>query len=144
MTAHLLDVNALIALLDPTHVHHDRAHAWFAKTGRRDWLSCPTTQNGVVRIVSHPKYSNAVPTPGVAIESLSSLVAVGNHRFVPDRLSLLDAAEFDRDAFTASGQLTDSYLLGLAKAEGAKLATLDTRLSTAAVTDGDAIVLHIP
>ena len=30
MTRHLLDVNAIIALIDPLHVHHERAHAWFA------------------------------------------------------------------------------------------------------------------
>ena len=95
MTAYLLDVNALIALVDPTHLHHDRAHAWFAQVGSQDWLSCPTTQNGLVRIVSHPRYSNAVQAPADAIRSLESLVRVGSHRFVPDRLSLLDRKGLD-------------------------------------------------
>lgn len=58
MSGCLLDVNVVIALIDPSHVHHDRAHAWFGATGKEDWLSCPTTQNGAVRIVSHPRYSN--------------------------------------------------------------------------------------
>jgi hypothetical protein len=29
----LLDVNVIIALIDPTHVDHDAAHRWFADTG---------------------------------------------------------------------------------------------------------------
>ena len=28
---YLLDVNVLIALIDPTHVSHDAAHHWFEK-----------------------------------------------------------------------------------------------------------------
>lgn len=144
MTAHLLDVNALIALIDPTHVHHDRAHDWFAKGGSDDWLSCPTTQNGLVRIVSSPRYSNAVTSPAIAVKSLQSLVRVGKHRFVADRLSVLDPLHFQVGKLRSSGQLTDSYLLALAKAEGAKLATFDTRLVPDAVPDGEAVVAPIP
>ena len=29
----LLDVNVLIALIDPTHVGHEAVHKWFAATG---------------------------------------------------------------------------------------------------------------
>jgi len=39
MTTYLLDVNVLIALIDPTHVQHDAAHKWFATTGQRAWWS---------------------------------------------------------------------------------------------------------
>ena len=35
MTRFLLDVNVLIALVDPAHVQHDAAHAWFARVGSR-------------------------------------------------------------------------------------------------------------
>jgi hypothetical protein len=31
----LLDVNVLIALIDPAHIQHDRAHGWFAKFGKK-------------------------------------------------------------------------------------------------------------
>jgi predicted nucleic acid-binding protein len=42
--AALLDVNVLIALLDPMHVHHESAHQWFAKRGDLAWTSCALTQ----------------------------------------------------------------------------------------------------
>jgi len=53
MTTYLLDVNVLIALIDPAHVQHDAAHAWFASTGQHSWATCPLTENGVLRIVGH-------------------------------------------------------------------------------------------
>jgi predicted nucleic acid-binding protein len=33
LSAYLLDVNVLIALIDPAHVHHDTAHTWFKSRG---------------------------------------------------------------------------------------------------------------
>jgi predicted nucleic acid-binding protein len=33
VSAALLDVNVLIALVDPRHVHHELAHRWFAGPG---------------------------------------------------------------------------------------------------------------
>lgn len=132
MTGYLLDVNVVIALLDPSHVHHDRAHRWFARTGKRDWLSCPTTQNCAVRIVSNARYSNTQP-PAVVIDSIRSLTAVGRHRFLPDKISLLDSDLIDADALLSSAQVPDTYLLALAVDAGARLATFDTRIVASAV-----------
>ena len=41
MTRYLLDVNVLIALIDPAHVRHDQAHEWFAAEGQRAWQPVP-------------------------------------------------------------------------------------------------------
>lgn len=144
MSGCLLDVNVLIALIDPTHVHHDRAHEWFAEVGRDDWLSSPTTQNGAIRVVSNPKYSNAQPTPESAILSLRSLTAVGSHRFVPDDISLLDAATVDAAALITSSEVTDTYLLALARHNDSRLATFDRRMATSAVTGGEGLALMVP
>ncbi len=64
MTAFLLDVNVLIALVDPAHVQHEQAHDWFARVGQRAFATCPITENGLLRIVGHPKYPNS-PCPGM-------------------------------------------------------------------------------
>jgi len=65
MTTYLLDVNVLIALIDPAHVQHDTAHVWFASTGSHSWATCPLTENGVLRIVGHGGAANPVMTsPG--------------------------------------------------------------------------------
>jgi uncharacterized protein len=142
VSGYLLDVNALIALLDPTHTHHDRAHHWFGGPGKEDWISSPTTENGTVRIVSHPRYSNTQPVP-IVLESLESLTRVGRHRFVPDSVSLLAAAVV-RTKLLSSAQVTDTYLLQLAQSLGARLATFDRRIVTSAVSNAEEAVLHIP
>jgi uncharacterized protein len=144
VSGYLLDVNVIIALIDPSHVHHDRAHDWFDHVGKHDWLSCPTTENGAIRIVGHPKYSNAQPSPAVVVDSLRSLIAVGNHRFIPDRISLLDPAAVNADALLSSGQVTDTYLLALATEARATLVTFDSKLVTSAVPAGADHLLHIP
>jgi len=42
---YLLDVNILIAMIDPAHVAHDIAHAWFGADGYFGWATCPLTEN---------------------------------------------------------------------------------------------------
>jgi hypothetical protein len=79
----------------------------------------------------------------VVVHSVRSLLSVGNHRFIPDNISLLDRAKIDGDALLSSGQVTDTYLLALAVDAGAKLATFDTKLVTTAVPDGRDSLLHI-
>ena len=146
MTRHLLDVNAIIALIDPLHVHHERAHAWFAARVVRDgdgaWHTCPIVQNGVVRVVSHPKYPNTQPVP-VVLASLASLTAREDHVFLADSVSLLDTS-IHTERLLASSQVTDTYLLHLAASHDALLAAFDTRLVTAAVPGGKAVLCPIP
>jgi toxin-antitoxin system PIN domain toxin len=133
----LLDVNVLIALLDPMHIQHARAHAWFADTVTA-WASCALTQNGFLRIVSHPRYANPLASPGEAMPVLAEFCARPDHRFWSDDISLLDAAAVDAGRLLSSSQVTDSYLLALAVKHGARLATFDKRLVTSAVHGGAA------
>lgn len=142
MTRHLLDINVVIALLDPLHVHHDRAHDWFANRGSASWHSSPTVQNGVVRIVSHPRYENTQPVPAV-MASLASLTAREDHTFLADSVSLLDQS-VHTERLLASSQVTDTYLLHLAASNDALLATFDTRIVTSAVPSGAEVVFQIP
>ena len=134
----LLDVNVLIALIDPTHVSHNTAHDWFEAEGRDSWATCPLVENGVVRIVAHPKYPNTPGSPAVAASVLRRFTAQPEHEFWPDDISLLTATHVDTDQLLGHGQITDSYLLALAVAHGGRLASLDQRLSVTAVRDGKA------
>jgi predicted nucleic acid-binding protein len=52
----LLDVNVLVALFDPSHVHHEAAHAWFGLNRKARWATCALTENAFVRILSNPAY----------------------------------------------------------------------------------------
>lgn len=139
----LLDVNVLIALLDPTHVGHQTAHDWFAKEGHRSWATCPMTENGVVRIVGHAKYPNTPGSPTIVAASLAGFCGLPGHVFWADDISLVSSAHLDSAQITTSAQVTDSYLLALAHAKGGKLATFDSRLTTKAVPGGKAALAFI-
>jgi toxin-antitoxin system PIN domain toxin len=127
----LLDVNVLVALFDPDHVHHEPAHRWFAESRSAGWASCPLTENGVVRILSNPAYSPLAERPGEIVRRLASFRDSGQHVFWPDDVSVCDARLF---ALTVGHrQLTDAYLLGLAVKHRGVLATFDRSIPLKAV-----------
>jgi toxin-antitoxin system PIN domain toxin len=128
----LLDVNVLIALLDAGHLHHGLASAWLGDHQRHGWASCPITQNGCVRILSQPGYSNPLPTAEV-IARLAEAAHHARHEFWPDATSLLDAQVFDRQRLLGPRQVTDAYLLALAVDRGGRFVTFDRRVPIDAV-----------
>ena len=136
MTTYLLDVNVLIALIDPAHIYHETAHTWFKTHGRRAWASCPLTENGVIRIISNPRYPNCVGSPGLATDVMTRLCKLPNHAFWPDDISILAGKHIDATRLLSSSQITDSYLLALARAHNGQLATFDNRLVVDAVRNG--------
>ncbi len=79
---YLFDVNVLIALIDPAHVGHDAAHRCFGDVGSVLWATCPITENGVLRIVGHPKYPNSVGSSAAVAPIVERLRALPGHEFV--------------------------------------------------------------
>ena len=142
MSRFLLNINVLIALIDPTHVQHDRAHEWFASRGQKAWATCPITENGVLRIVGHPRYPNSPGSPAAVAELLASFRKLPGHTFWPDDLSLFDQEHVKTARLLDSAQITDSYLLALACMHKGQLATFDHRLVTDGVIDGPQ-ALHV-
>lgn len=140
MTVCLLDVNVLIALIDPAHIQHDHAHAWFSSVGRKGFATCPITENGLVRIVGHPKYPNSPGPPAVVVQSLAAIRALKGHQFWPDSLSIADGTHFSASLLSSHGRVTDRYLLALARANQGRLATMDQKLATEVVPGGEAFL----
>ena len=128
----LFDVNVLIALLDTGHSSHVPATRWLASQIRTGWASCPITQNGCVRIMSHPGYPNALPVQAV-MARLGEAVATRHHEFWPDDLSLLDPTISDPTRIHGPGQLTDLYLLALAVRHDGRFVTFDAAVPLTAV-----------
>lgn len=129
----LLDVNILLALFDPEHVHHEIAHDWFSDHHKAGWATCPLTENGFVRLLSDPASGIEGNRPAALIESLRKFCASGHHVFWPDSISLRDPKLFNDSLLSGPRQLTDIYLLGLAKKMGGKLATFDRSIPLGAV-----------
>jgi len=121
----LLDVNVLLALAWPTHVHHAAAHRWFAEDHQTGWATCPLTQLGFVRLGMQPA---VVKTPilfGDAMHALAQMTAHSTHRFWPLEGGLADIRDEIRARVVGHHQLTDAVLLDLAIRRQGRLATFD-------------------
>jgi uncharacterized protein len=128
----LLDVNVLIALLDGDHSMHSRATQWFAAEAVRGWASCPITQNGCLRIMSHSGYPNSLPVKAI-IERLGEASSGPLHEFWPDEISMLDPMIVDAARIHGPRQITDVYLLALAVRRGGRFVTFDESIAVEAV-----------
>jgi toxin-antitoxin system PIN domain toxin len=136
MSGYLLDVNVLVALVDPAHVEHEPAHEWFARLGQKSWATSPITENGLIRIVGNPRYPNSPGTPAAVASILRELRALPGHSFWADDVTLLDPERVDCTKILDHSQVTDCYLLALAVAHDAELATFDRRMVVDPVTGG--------
>ena len=128
----LLDINVLIALLDADHSLHTPAIAWFAQHGQEGWASCPLTQNGCVRIMSHAAYANTTPVHAI-LERLGEATREPQHEFWADSISLLNPKIADPKRIHGPRQLTDIYLLALAVQHSGRFVTFDQSVPLNAV-----------
>ena len=140
---YLLDVNVLIALIDPAHVAHEAAHQWFSAVGARSWATCPITENGVLRILGNPKYPNTPGSPALVAPILTQMRDLAGHTFWGDEISLIGSGIVEPNKIATPAQVTDVYLLALAVAKGGKLATFDRRLAVKAVRGGRSAIALI-
>ncbi len=131
----LLDVNVLVALFDPGHIHHLTAHDWFAESSEQGWATCPLTENGLIRVLSNPRYPGRRTTVHDAARRLKVFCESHQHSFWADSLSVLDERSVQTRRIQGHRQLTDVYLLARAVARGGRLVTFDTGVSVTAVPD---------
>jgi predicted nucleic acid-binding protein len=116
---YLLDSSVLIPLVAAEHVHHERATAWAAAISR--FAVCPVVEGAVVRF--------AVRLGARATDVQEALRLVRSRagfEFWPDSISYVDV---DPAQVRGHGQVTDTYLAGLAVSNGGILATLDEGLA---------------
>ena len=124
----LLDVNVLVALFEPDHVHHEVAHDWFADSRRSGWATCAVTENGLVRMLTNPASHSPALSLAEAVDALRRFRSSGDHEWWEADLSLTDARVFRATALRGHRQVSDVYLAGLAHARGGKLATFDRNI----------------
>ena len=134
MTTALADVNVLLALVDPAHVHHGIAGRWFSRVQTAGWATCPITENGFIRVASHPKYPNRPGGVEVVRSVLEQLCGLAGHEFWPDDISIRDCL-VPMTVMPASS-VTDVYLLALAVSRDGRLATLDRGIPAGCVQHG--------
>ena len=118
---YLLDSNVLIALATPEHSLNARAAAWFLKGHR--FATCPITQGALFRFHLRAGIEATAESARLLLESMSSLP---RHEFWPDDVSYL---AMPTTGIAGHRQVTDAYLVLLAKKHGGSVATMDRALA---------------
>ncbi|QDO87424.1 PIN domain-containing protein [Ornithinimicrobium ciconiae] len=121
MSHYLLDANVLIALTVVEHEHHERAATWLPTVDR--FAVCPVVEGALVRFLVRIGESTRT-----ASEILSGVWAHPRCEFWPDDLSYRDV---DLTVVRGHRQVTDTYLVGLARGHDGMLATFDSALVAA-------------
>lgn len=124
----LLDVNVLLALAWPNHQFHESAMRRLEVDGCK-WATCALTELGFVRLSSNASVVGVAKSPTEVVELLSRMVADAKHAYLdllPSPVSRQFLGLWKK--ILGSRQVTDVYLLALARANNATLVTFDTRI----------------
>jgi toxin-antitoxin system PIN domain toxin len=124
----LPDVNVLVALAWPNHVHHQAARAWFRSQWNDGWATCPSTENAFIRISSNAKIVPEARRPAEAAFLLRELIALKGHVLWPEESSVLDDRRVSLDLIRTYRQVTDAHLLAVALRHEGRLASFDRGL----------------
>jgi len=114
----LLDSSALIALLVNDHLGRETVIRWVTKHPRT-LVFCPITQQAFLRFFLR---TAEIPDLTTAQNQLRALTRKQGVQFVP---ADLDATEISPFGIRGHRQLTDAYLIELARRHNCRLATLD-------------------
>lgn len=126
MSGFLLDVNVLVALAWPSHVHHQQASRWFVDVGAADWATTPITELGFVRVSSNAAAIPEAVRPQEAVQLLEQVRELDGHRFLADDLELVCGDEASIvEEIAEHGLVTDLHLLALSMRHDVRLATFD-------------------
>jgi toxin-antitoxin system PIN domain toxin len=133
----LLDVNVLVALLVPEHQHHAIAVNWFATAATGGWATCTVTELGVIRVCA--QLPRTKWSPEATADRLLMMI-VTNREYVwwpsvsPAVLPEVRSAETGK-------QVTDRYLLGMARRNRGQVVTFDRALS---IAGGENVICLLP
>ena len=126
---YLLDVNILVALFDPGHIHHRIVARWFSSP-ELQWGVCAFSEAGFLRISSSTAAGRR--TLQQASNIVKSFGNDPNFSYWPLRSSWTSLIEPFQGRLYGHQQITDAYLLGLAIREKGVLVTLDKALKSLA------------
>jgi len=117
---YLLDSNVLIALTVEDHVHHVAAARWWTDKDE-PFATCPITQGALLRLLIREGLASTF-----AARVLGQITAHPRHTFWPDAISY-ETIELAR--VFGHADVTDTYLVALARHQRSRLATFDRELA---------------
>lgn len=121
---YLLDVNALVALGFVHHEFHELVARWVREQQYPPLATCSITELGFTRVLAQaPAYGLTVTESRALLLQLKRAKAL-SFTFISDDQDVSHLPAWVK----SPGQITDGHLVELAAANGAVLATLDTRI----------------
>jgi predicted nucleic acid-binding protein len=126
----LLDVNMLLACGWQTHLRHAEAVAWL--DGLPEFYTCPLVELGFLRVSMGPAFRTMFED---AARVLADLKRRTGARMMADDF---DTARLP--SLASYAEVTDAYLVELARSKGLHLATLDEALCERPWAAGVAVV----
>ena len=144
MTRYLLDTNVLIPLLWPRHTDQEKADTWFRAKAISAFATCDFTQAGFVRISSSAQITEEKFKLYEARELLAQLTKLPGHTFWPTDIDVFEATQPLLRRLHGPKQITDAYLLAIARKHKGKLATMDRAILSLAGAEGAHLVELIP
>lgn len=124
----LLDVNVLLAIAWPNHQFHLAAIRRL-ESSRSRWATCALTQLGFIRLSSNPAVVPSPPRPAEAAALLRIMVVDARHVYL-EALPSPVVQDFGAviGGLLGHQQVTDAYLLALARRHEATFVTFDARM----------------
>ena len=130
----LLDVNLLLACGWQTHAEHKRAVTWL--DGKSEFFTCPLVELGFIRISIGPGFRASFTD---TLRVLREIKNRSSAKSIP-----VDFDPIGLPVISSHADVTDAYLVALAKSHGLQLATLDQSLVSKAWATGVAISPFTP
>jgi len=124
---YLLDVNVLISLAWPRHVHHQAASEWFTDAHHDGWATTPTTEAGFIRVSSNPHVFPNGASPGQAAALLAQFHDVAGHVFWTDATRFSELLTPLSEHVHGFRSVSDAHLAFLAVSNAGTVTTFDAK-----------------
>jgi hypothetical protein len=126
----LLDVNVLVALTEPAHIHHREAQDWLNSSGKSSWGLCPSTEAGFVRVTTNPAFRPVPRSMGQAMAILQMMKEYPGYSYweIDESASWMNITAPFAARIAGHRQVTDAYLLGMAIKKDGLLVTFDAAI----------------
>ena len=133
----LLDVNALVALTWPTHVHHQAVQRWFKAHAAEGWATCAFTQAALARLSLQPAVAGRDISAEEVGDLLVRLTSHERHQALVIDFDFAAVLQVCSAGIWGHRQVTDAWLLCAAVHHGVRLVTFDAGVSQLLATPAE-------